>query len=215
MGDTMDDERFDRIAAAVATGSSRRGVIRLISGGGLLAALGVAGSDATAAKKNGKKKKKCTGNKKKCGKRCIPRSSCCTSSACEQGEICRNGRCSNCVSETDCPQPPVCQERSCRDGRCETVPLPVGTACDDGQFCTVGTTCDQDGLCGGFQRNCNDGIACTDDICDEDNDACVHTPNDSFCPGNETCNPQVDCVCPPLSRRCEPGLCISQSQQCP
>ena len=71
--------------------------------------------------------------------------------------------------------------------------------CDDGQFCTgvercVGGTC-QDGL----DPDCDDGVGCTDDFCDEVNDVCANTPNDGncddgdFCTGVGTCDPMNDC----------------------
>ncbi len=58
-----------------------------------------------------------------------------------------------------------------------------GTTCDDGQYCTNPDTCTA-GTCGGTARNCSDGVACTDDTCDEGNNACVNTPNDSNCPAD-------------------------------
>lgn len=136
----MDDERFDRLAAALAADPSRRGVLRVVFGGGLLAALGRAGADDAAAKKKGKKKKggkkkpSCKRTQKKCGKRCIPKSGCCTSDECDQGEVCRNDRCSNCVSAGDCPTPPACEEAVCEDGRCATAGLAAGSDCASDQF---------------------------------------------------------------------------------
>jgi hypothetical protein len=76
----------------------------------------------------------------------------------------------------------------------------LGSACDDGQFCTVSETCDGSGVCGGGSpRNCSDPIACTADSCDEVADACVNTPDDAacadgvFCNGVEICSPVLDC----------------------
>ena len=71
--------------------------------------------------------------------------------------------------------------------------------CDDGQFCTgveicVGGTC-QDGP----DPDCDDGVGCTDDSCDEENDLCISYPNDGncddddFCNGVETCDAVADC----------------------
>jgi cysteine-rich repeat protein len=77
----------------------------------------------------------------------------------------------------------------------------AGSLCDDGQFCTVSEVCDGAGACGdGLPLDCGDGIACTDDACDEANATCVHTPNDAncdddglFCTGLEFCDPANDC----------------------
>jgi MYXO-CTERM domain-containing protein len=54
--------------------------------------------------------------------------------------------------------------------------VPEATPCDDGLFCTVGTTCNAAGVCGGgSQRDCSDGRGCTTDGCDEGGHVCTHT----------------------------------------
>jgi len=35
----------------------------------------------------------------------------------------------------------------------------------------------------GVAVNCNDGIDCTDDSCNEDTDSCLNTPNNANCAG--------------------------------
>jgi hypothetical protein len=78
---------------------------------------------------------------------------------------------------------------------------PAGTSCADGLFCNGEETCDSMGAClAGTPVGCDDGIACTDDYCDEDADACVNEPNDANCPddelfcnGAEYCDPINDC----------------------
>jgi hypothetical protein len=48
-----------------------------------------------------------------------------------------------------------------------------GTSCDDGLFCNVNEVCDGSGNCGGgTARDCNDGIECTYDFCNEDQNKC-------------------------------------------
>ncbi|MDX1776637.1 MAG: hypothetical protein R3297_08640, partial [Desulfobulbales bacterium] len=65
--------------------------------------------------------------------------------------------------------------------------------CDDLLFCTGVETC-VDGVCvAGTPVDCNDGVDCTEDTCDEDADACVHTPNDGFCDDSDVCNGQETC----------------------
>lgn len=72
--------------------------------------------------------------------------------------------------------------------------------CDDGMFCTGAETCDT-GIClPGTPPDCDDGVGCTDDVCDEINDACVNTPDDTNCPndglfcnGDEICDPAAGC----------------------
>jgi hypothetical protein len=51
-------------------------------------------------------------------------------------------------------------------GACEDLPLPNGTGCNDGDFCTTGDACHQ-GVCeGGLPPSCHDGNPCTADQCD-------------------------------------------------
>jgi CSLREA domain-containing protein len=104
---------------------------------------------------------------------------------------------------TPCGDPSVdqCDDAdSCLAGACDPNFVPSGTICDDGAFCTLGETCDGAGFCGGGSPNsCADGVGCTDDSCDEVNDACVNAPNDAhcdngaFCDGSETCDAVLDC----------------------
>src|SRR5690349_16685140 len=39
--------------------------------------------------------------------------------------------------------------------------------CDDGVFCNGGESCGPDGVCMALPRECDDGIACTEDLCSE------------------------------------------------
>jgi hypothetical protein len=182
----MDDAHFDRLAAALAAAPSRRGLLRLSSAGIVPALFGRLDSHEGAARK--RRKKKCKGNKKKCGKRCIPRANCCTSDECPQGEVCRNGRCSDCATADDCPNAPACAEAVCDVGRCITTHLPVGAHCSTNQFCIANETCDGVGGCqGGSPRDCDDGFACTDDSCDEFINECVHEANDNLCATDNPC----------------------------
>jgi hypothetical protein len=71
--------------------------------------------------------------------------------------------------------------------------------CDNGLFCD-GTEICVAGICQtGTPVDCNDGVSCTDDACNEGTDSCDNTPNDDncdnglFCDGNETCDAVNDC----------------------
>lgn len=84
---------------------------------------------------------------------------------------------------------------------------PDHDACDDGLFCNGTEICDVQNDCQpGLGRNLDDGIACTDDSCDEDNDVVVHAPNDGmcdngvFCDGAEACDPM---------NGCQPGMALA------
>jgi len=75
------------------------------------------------------------------------------------------------------------------------------TTCDDGLFCNGVETCDAAGSCvAGTAPVLDDGISCTDDSCDEENDVVVHATNDGtcddglFCNGAETCDATAGCA---------------------
>ncbi len=72
--------------------------------------------------------------------------------------------------------------------------------CDDGQSCNGMETCDASGRCRvGASIDCNDGVGCTVDSCDESDDSCDNIAsnglcdNGSWCDGSETCDPVADC----------------------
>jgi hypothetical protein len=78
--------------------------------------------------------------------------------------------------------------------------------CSDDLYCTGVETCDPvngaalTGCVDGQDISCGDQIDCTDDSCDEDADACAFVPdhascsNDTFCDGEEICDPALDCI---------------------
>lgn len=127
------------------------------------------------------------------------------SNHCTDGDLCTNDTCvgGTCVSTpVDCSglnddcNVGVCNPMT---GMCEPQPANEGGPCDDGLYCTVGEVC-TGGVCGsGAMRDCSDGVICTNDSCDEDNNVCVHLPVDAkcndglFCNGIETCDPVLDC----------------------
>lgn len=90
---------------------------------------------------------------------------------------------------------------------CDPIVLQVDpcslVVCDDGLYCNGQETCDSSSgvaVCqSGKPPNCDDGVTCTDDACDEVNDTCTNTPDDAncddglYCNGTETCDPTNDC----------------------
>jgi hypothetical protein len=78
---------------------------------------------------------------------------------------------------------------------------PDNAACDDGLYCNGIESCD---LVTGCVSNdapvLDDGVDCTDDTCDEDTDAILHTPDDgacddgAFCNGAELCDSTAGCM---------------------
>ena len=78
--------------------------------------------------------------------------------------------------------------------------------CDDGQWCNGTETCDPvNGCKSGTAPNCGDGVACTDDSCDETNDQCVNAANDVHCDDDNTC---TDDICDPDSPESGTDGCV-------
>ena len=50
----------------------------------------------------------------------------------------------------------------------------LGASCTDGQFCTTNDACNVLGSCVGTPIDCNDGLLCTLDQCDEAADKCTN-----------------------------------------
>ncbi|MSQ81426.1 MAG: hypothetical protein EXR77_00710 [Myxococcales bacterium] len=70
----------------------------------------------------------------------------------------------SCTLDALCAQPKdPCKPTKCAAGLC--TPEPLTGSCDDGDACTVQTTC-QKGACLGVMRNCDDGYACSIDLCE-------------------------------------------------
>jgi MYXO-CTERM domain-containing protein len=88
---------------------------------------------------------------------------------CTVFDVCKAGICKGSAAPdgTLCTDGNVCTVNdSCRIGVCKGDPVPDTTACTDGDPCTVGDVC-KAGLCvtGPGMLACNDGIACTLDVC--------------------------------------------------
>ncbi|MEO2136771.1 MAG: hypothetical protein ABGY28_04855, partial [bacterium] len=93
----------------------------------------------------------------------------------------------------------------CTDDSCDELNDVIVNAvndgnCDDGQFCTGVETCHATMDCqNNADPNADDGVACTDDSCDEVADVIVNAVNDSncgdglYCTGVETCHATMDC----------------------
>ncbi len=85
-------------------------------------------------------------------------------------------------------------------GPCAACDCTSNAACDDGLFCNGSETCDTFGFCqNAAPVNCNDGVGCTDDSCNEATNSCDNVANNAncdnglFCDGSETCSATLDC----------------------
>ncbi|MEC8024614.1 MAG: MopE-related protein, partial [Myxococcota bacterium] len=95
----------------------------------------------------------------------------------------------------------ACTVDACDEAAQIVTHTPSNAICDNGLFCDGVETCDvEDGCITGAAPVGDDGVACTQDVCDEALDTFVHNPNDSVCDdgklcnGSETCDPDSGCV---------------------
>ncbi|MCY1029916.1 tenascin-X [Corallococcus sp. BB11-1] len=96
-----------------------------------------------------------------------------------------------------CPTPVACHTATFDvvTEACVEALQPDGTACDPGNACLQDATCAA-GRCRGTERVCDDGDACTTDVCNP-LDGCASVPAPP-CPGDGrcqvgTCDPKVGC----------------------
>jgi len=96
-----------------------------------------------------------------------------------------------------------CTIDTCDEDSDACVFTPNHPACDNGLFCDGAEVCDPAAGCiPGLVADCDDGIMCTIDVCNEANDSCTSTADDSACDDGLYCN-DVE-TCNPFSG-CEPG----------
>ncbi|MBN1774676.1 MAG: hypothetical protein JXB32_25670 [Deltaproteobacteria bacterium] len=177
----------------------------------------------------------------------------CTIDTCEAGGICLNAPAvdgTTCDDELYCTVEDACSAGVCTGGgsrdcsagvptcnlgacdedadRCTTTPLPDGTSCNDGLYCTVGETC-AGGMCGGATpRDCSsmdDG--CNVGVCDDAVGGCVlePRPNGTACDDGLYCNTGEVCTagvcgggapvdCSSLDDACNVGRCDEAGAAC-
>ena len=86
----------------------------------------------------------------------------------------------------------ACTDDSCDEGADLVLHAPDDALCDDGAFCNGGETCDALAGCqAGAPPALDDGVACTDDSCDEGADAVVHLPDDAYCDDSDPCTAEL------------------------
>lgn len=129
------------------------------------------------------------------------------------------GGCSGILTSFGCQE--VSQISAFRDSRTclsDAVNCTTNADCDDGLYCNGAEACVAGSCEAGSAPNCNDGIACTVDSCNEATGQCDHVPNNSlcndglFCNGNETCNATTGCT--PGSPPCGAGSCDEAADSC-
>jgi len=89
-------------------------------------------------------------------------SPCDDGNACTQTDACQGGTCTG-ANAVICPAPDQCHDAgTCNPatGTCSNPAKPEGSACDDGNACTVSDRCTA-GICGGDLTTCGDGVVQT------------------------------------------------------
>ena len=140
---------------------------------------------------------------------------CSDSNACTSGDICSGKQCvgvplscddGNICTTDSCDAGKGCQHVNntvaCNDGNALTsgdicslgvcsgamavVECDNDSDCDDGKYCNGAEKCVAGKCFGGVVPNCDDGIACTVDSCNEVDD-CVHKTDNTLCPQGQKC----------------------------
>lgn len=123
---------------------------------------------------------------------------------CDDGLFCNGAETCDvllgCQAGTDpCNDGVACTNDSCAEATDTCSNVPSAANCDDALFCNGAETCDALLGCQAGNDPCNDGVACTDDSCNEAADTCSNAANDVnctdgvFCNGAETCDALLGC----------------------
>jgi hypothetical protein len=134
---------------------------------------------------------------------------------------------------------PLCLKSVCNEGQyigpvgsCVVVNEDAGVACDDGQFCTVDSSCNGEGDCiaGPTVNDCGmEPAECQQVTCNEDSDSCTFSPvaNGQFCTPTDLClvnatclngscsgGTPKDCFFAPVPNECWVAVCDPSNGQC-
>ncbi len=130
---------------------------------------------------------------------CVVDADCDDGLFCNGTETCNAGTCQD-GTAPNCNDGVSCTDDSCNEGTDSCDNVANDANCDNGLFCDGAETCSATLDCqAGTAPNCNDGVGCTDDSCNEGTDSCDNVANDAscdnglFCDGAETCHATLDC----------------------
>ncbi|MHC5110860.1 MAG: M6 family metalloprotease domain-containing protein [Planctomycetota bacterium] len=131
---------------------------------------------------------------------CVDNSDCDDGLFCNGAEVCNAGACVAGLA-VECDDGIDCTSDSCNESTDACVSIPNNDACDNGLYCDGPESCEVGvGCVTGLAPDCNDGIDCTVDACDELSDACTNDAdhaacdNGLFCDGAESCQAGVGCI---------------------
>ena len=134
------------------------------------------------------------------GPGCTVDADCDNSLFCDGTETCNAGSC-QAGTPVSCDDGVSCTVDSCDEGTDSCGSTADDGLCDNGLFCDGAETCDAVLDCqAGTAPNCNDGVDCTVDSCNEGTDSCDNATDDLFCSnglfcdGSETCDAVLGCL---------------------
>lgn len=138
---------------------------------------------------------------------CVERAECETDDDCDDNSFCNGVE--TCDQNTGLCEPGAppevndnipCTIDVCSDAFAMVLHTPAPARCSDGQFCNGAEVCHPiQGCQAGTPPALSDGVACTQDVCNEDLDVIEHQTDDTacdddlFCNGDERCHPQSGC----------------------
>ena len=161
-----------------------------------------------------------------CSVGCVVDADCNDNLYCNGTETCNAGTC-QAGTAPDCSDGVNCTADSCNEATDSCDHNPNDGLCDNGLFCDGTETCDAVLGCQlGSAPNCDDGVPCTVDACDEGSNSCDNAPNDGlcdnglFCDGSETCDAVLGCqvgsdpclfgqICNETTNVCEGGVSVA------
>ncbi len=133
-----------------------------------------------------------------CGGPCAP-CECTSDAACSDGAFCTGNETCDAFGHCLAGEDP-CPGLMCDEVSDVCVECLSDEDCADEFFCNGEETCDAEGDCQpGTAVNCNDGVSCTVDSCNEGTDSCDNVADDAlcdnglYCDGTETCDQVQDC----------------------
>ena len=147
---------------------------------------------------------------------------------CTEGETCAGGGCAPGTAK-DCDDASTCTTDACDASTGDCIHTPTGGACDDGNNCTEGDTCDGAICLPGPVTKCDDGNPCTTDICPVAVGACSYEDNELGCDDGDPCTqgdacksgfctagqaPDCDDNNPCTADKCDPALVTDLSNGC-
>ena len=110
----------------------------------------------------------------------------------------------SCAADSDCQDQNICTSDSCQKALGTCLFSPNSSACSDGSACTGPEACAAGVCAGNGVVTCDDGNACTLDLCNPVNGACSNT---AVATGT-TCDDGSPCT---VSDACKAGFCVGGS----